>query len=437
MHPEPSCIALIPARSGSKRVADKNIRPLAGHPLIAYTIAAARQSGVFRDVVVSTDSERYAAIARHYGAETPFLRPEEISGDTSPDIEWVDYTLRRLAREGRRYECFSILRPTSPFRLPETIRRAWSEFRAESGVDSLRAVEKCSQHPGKMWIVRGRRMMPLLPFGPEDRPWHSSQYPSLPVVYVQNASLEIAWTLIPSVLLAIVAVPTVRTIFASYAPAPANALKIDVYGWQWWWEFRYVVGKDTIRTANEVHVPVGRPVELRLHGGDVLHSFWIPKMGGKRDVIPNRVNRIVFTAEEPGVYLGQCAEFCGDSHALMKMRLIAHTPENFERWLRHEASPALPVQDSAIAIGQQIFLQRCIACHMVRGTQASIGRVGPDLTHVASRGTIAAGVLENNAANLVRWIDNPQAVKPGAKMPRLGLTPQELRFVVAYLQTLY
>jgi cytochrome c oxidase subunit 2 len=252
-----------------------------------------------------------------------------------------------------------------------------------------------------------------------------------------NARLEIAWTLIPSVLLAIVAVPTVRTIFASYAPAPANALKIDVYGWQWWWEFRYVVGKDTIRTANEVHVPVGRPVELRLHGGDVLHSFWIPKMGGKRDVIPNRVNRIVFTAEEPGVYLGQCAEFCGDSHALMKMRLIAHTPENFERWLRHEASPALPVQDSAIAIGQQIFLQRCIACHMVRGTQASIGRVGPDLTHVASRGTIAAGVLENNAANLVRWIDNPQAVKPGAKMPRLGLTPQELRFVVAYLQTLY
>ncbi|MEJ5359529.1 MAG: acylneuraminate cytidylyltransferase family protein [Desulfobacterales bacterium] len=194
MRPEPSCIALIPARSGSKRVADKNIRPLAGHPLIAYTIASARQSGVFRDIVVSTDSERYAEIARHYGAETPFLRPAELSGDTSPDIEWVDYTLRRLAESGRRYDCFSILRPTSPFRLPETIRRAWSEFLAETGVDSLRAVEKCSQHPGKMWIVRGRRMVPLLPFGPEDRPWHSSQYPSLPVVYVQNASLEIAWS---------------------------------------------------------------------------------------------------------------------------------------------------------------------------------------------------------------------------------------------------
>jgi CMP-N,N'-diacetyllegionaminic acid synthase len=187
-------VALIPARSGSKRVPDKNIRPLAGHPLIAYSISAAIQSGVFAAVVVSTDSERYAQIARHYGAEVPFIRPAEFSGDTSPDIEWVEYTLRRLADEGRRYQCFSILRPTSPFRLPKTIRRAWSEFLAETGVDSLRAVEKCSQHPGKMWVIRGRRMLPLLPIGPADQPWHSSQYPSLPEVYVQNASLEIAWT---------------------------------------------------------------------------------------------------------------------------------------------------------------------------------------------------------------------------------------------------
>jgi N-acylneuraminate cytidylyltransferase len=189
----PSCVALIPARSGSKRVPDKNIRPLAGHPLIAYSIAAALQSGVFAAVVVSTDSERYAKVARYYGAEVPFLRPADYAGDTSPDIEWVEYTLDRLSDKGRRYDCFSILRPTSPFRLPETIRRAWAEFRAETGVDSLRAVEKCSQHPGKMWVVRGRRMLPLLPIGPADQPWHSSQYPSLPEVYVQNASLEIAW----------------------------------------------------------------------------------------------------------------------------------------------------------------------------------------------------------------------------------------------------
>jgi N-acylneuraminate cytidylyltransferase len=191
---KPSCIALIPARSGSKRVPDKNIRPLAGHPLIAYSICAALQSGVFASVVVSTDSEAYARIAREYGAEIPFMRPAEYSGDTSPDIEWIEYTLKRLAEEGRRYDCFSILRPTSPFRLPETIRRAWTEFCAEDGVDSLRAVEKCGQHPGKMWVIRGRRMLPLLPFGPAEQPWHSSQYPSLPLVHVQNASLEIAWS---------------------------------------------------------------------------------------------------------------------------------------------------------------------------------------------------------------------------------------------------
>jgi CMP-N-acetylneuraminic acid synthetase len=187
-------VALVPARSGSKRIPDKNIRPLAGHPLIAYTIAAARESGVFADVVVSTDSEKYEDIARHYGAEVPFLRPPEFATETSPDIQWVRDALKWLGSNGRNYDTFSILRPTSPFRQPETIRRAWAAFLSDTGVDSLRAVEKCRQHPGKMWIVRGERMMPLLPFGPADQPWHSSQYPSLPEVYVQNASLEIAWT---------------------------------------------------------------------------------------------------------------------------------------------------------------------------------------------------------------------------------------------------
>jgi CMP-N,N'-diacetyllegionaminic acid synthase len=187
-----SVVALIPARSGSKRVPDKNIRLLAEHPLIAYSIAAALQSGIFKSVVVSTDSDHYADIARHYGAEVPFMRPTAIAGDTSPDIEWIEYTLSQLRNTQQDFECFSILRPTSPFRLPETIRRAWQEFQSQEGVDSLRAVEKCQQHPGKMWIVRGKRMMPLLPMGPAEQPWHSSQYPSLPEVYVQNASLEIA-----------------------------------------------------------------------------------------------------------------------------------------------------------------------------------------------------------------------------------------------------
>lgn len=189
-----SIVALIPARSGSKRVRDKNIRPLAGHPVIAYTIAAALGSGIFNDVIVSTDSNRYAEISDYYGAQVPFLRPVELSGDQSPDIEWLVYTLDRLREAGRRYDCFSILRPTSPFRLPETIQRAWGEFTAQTGVDSIRAVEKCTQHPGKMWVVRGNRMMPLLPLGPAAQPWHSSQYPSLPEIYVQNASLEIAWS---------------------------------------------------------------------------------------------------------------------------------------------------------------------------------------------------------------------------------------------------
>jgi len=162
--------------------------------MIAYTIAPAIESGVFDTVMVSTDSEEIAAIARHYGAEVPFLRPAVFAGDTSPDIEWLEYTVGELRRGGRTWDTFSLLRPTSPFRTADTIRRAWARFTAQEGVDSLRAVEKCAQHPGKMWIVRGDRMLPLLPFGPPEQPWHSTPYQALPTVYVQNASLEIAWT---------------------------------------------------------------------------------------------------------------------------------------------------------------------------------------------------------------------------------------------------
>jgi N-acylneuraminate cytidylyltransferase len=185
---------LIPARQGSKRVPGKNVRPLGGHPVIAYTIAAALESGVFDSVIVSTDSEETAAIARRYGAEVPFLRPPQFAGDTSPDIEWLEYPLTELRRAGREWDCFSLLRPTSPFRTAATIRRAWSTFIAQEGADSLRAIEKCAQHPGKMWIVDGDRMRPLLPSPPGAQPLHSTPYQALPPVYVQNASLEIAWT---------------------------------------------------------------------------------------------------------------------------------------------------------------------------------------------------------------------------------------------------
>jgi N-acylneuraminate cytidylyltransferase len=190
----PSAVAFIPARLGSKRVPGKNIRALAGHPMLAYTIAPAIESGVFSSVMVSTDSEEIAAIARHYGAEVPFLRPAAFAGDTSPDIEWLEHQLTELRAAGRSWDAFSILRPTSPFRSADMIRRAFTRFAPQTGVDSLRAVEKCTQHPGKMWVIRGDRMLPLLPFGPAEQPWHSTPYQALPLVYVQNASLEIAWT---------------------------------------------------------------------------------------------------------------------------------------------------------------------------------------------------------------------------------------------------
>lgn len=193
MSATPSIVALIPARAGSKRVPGKNVRRLGGHPLLAYTIAATRASGIFTDVIVSTDSQEYADIAAHYGASVPFLRPAEFATDASPDIEWVSHALSALRGDGRAADAFSLLRPTSPFRQAATISRAWTAFLADPAVDSLRAVERCRQHPGKMWTVAGHRMTPFVADQPVDRPWHSSQTQMLPPVYVQNASLEIAW----------------------------------------------------------------------------------------------------------------------------------------------------------------------------------------------------------------------------------------------------
>lgn len=185
-------VALIPARSGSQRVPGKNVRRLGAHPLLAYTIAAARQSGVFAAVVVSTDNPDYAQLAEHYGAEVPFLRPAEFAGASSPDIEWVRHALQSLAAAGREFDCFGILRPTSPFRDAAVIQRAWKMFVSDAAADSLRAVERCAQHPGKMWVERGGRLLPLLPFATAQQPWHSTPYQALPEIYVQNASLEIA-----------------------------------------------------------------------------------------------------------------------------------------------------------------------------------------------------------------------------------------------------
>jgi CMP-N,N'-diacetyllegionaminic acid synthase len=191
----PSAVALVPARSGSQRVPGKNVRPLAGHPLLAYTITVALQSSLFDAVVVSTDSEEIAGVARHYGAEVPGLRPPELAGSTSPDIGWVLHVIDLVEQQHRRFELFSILRPTSPFRTVDTLERAFDQMLALGDrASSLRAVELCRQHPGKMWVLAGELMRPLLGQPEQGTPFHSSQYQALPQVYVQNSSLELAWT---------------------------------------------------------------------------------------------------------------------------------------------------------------------------------------------------------------------------------------------------
>jgi CMP-N,N'-diacetyllegionaminic acid synthase len=189
-------VALIPARSGSKRIIDKNIYPLNGYPLIAYTIVLAIQSNIYDDIFVITDSEKYAEISKKFGAKVPFLRPKSISGDISPDIEWVKYSLNKLEALGNKYDIFSILRPTSPFRSIQMLKNSMEKFLHSSKIDSLRAIEKCTQHPGKMWVVSNNKqiMTPLFPLRINDTYWHSNQYSSLPEIYVQNASLEISWT---------------------------------------------------------------------------------------------------------------------------------------------------------------------------------------------------------------------------------------------------
>lgn len=184
-------LALIPARAGSSRVPNKNIRPLAGHPLIAYTIAAARESGVFQRIIVSTDSSVIRDIALLYGAEAPFLRPKELATGISIDIEWIKHALSRL---NETFDYFSILRPTSPFRQADTIRRAERQFLDTPGIDSLRAVELCREHPGKMWVVENNAIRPLLEQSHMPVAWHAMQYQELPRVYIQNSALEIAWT---------------------------------------------------------------------------------------------------------------------------------------------------------------------------------------------------------------------------------------------------
>ena len=191
----PSAIALIPARSGSERVPDKNVRLLAGHPLLAYAIASARKAGIFDRIVCSTDSGKIAEVAQRYGADVPFLRPTELATSTSPDIEWITHTLTQL---DEHYDLFAIVRATNPFRGPDVLQRGLEQLLVTPEADSIRAVELVKQHPGKMWVLEGRRMRPLLDQTHLEVAWHAGQYQALPEIYVQNSALEIAWTRVVS-----------------------------------------------------------------------------------------------------------------------------------------------------------------------------------------------------------------------------------------------
>ncbi len=248
-----------------------------------------------------------------------------------------------------------------------------------------------------------------------------------------NTRLEIAWTILPSIVLLVIAFPTIPAIFA-YDTIPANpAQRVEVIGHQWWWEFRYPdLG---VTTANEFHLPVNQTVVFDLHSADVIHSFWVPRMGGKRDVVPSRTNQLWFTPEQTGDFPGQCVEFCGTQHANMRLRLIVDTPEAFETWVQQQRATAAQAS-GATAQGARLFQQNaCAGCHTIRGTGA-IGQTGPDLTHVGSRKTIAAGVLDNTPQNLRRWIQDAQSIKVGVKMPTLRISDVDAEQIAAYLQSL-
>ena len=279
-----------------------------------------------------------------------------------------------------------------------------------------------------------------------------------------NTILEITWTIAPAVILVLIAVPTIRTIWEVDRPTTdPDALLIEAVGRQWWWEFRYP--ELGITTANELHVPVGRTVDIRLTSADVIHSFWFPRAGGKRDVIPGHETHLWFSMDSVGVFPGQCAEFCGLSHALMKMELVSESPEEFEAWVEAQRRPALGTGDTAapppqeaagegeapppppedplgpelrqvLEAGNQAFLASgCIACHRVAGTVAA-GVLGPDLTHIGSRRKIAAGILDNTPENMALWLRDPSSVKPGVLMPTLDLDEDTIRTLVAYLESL-
>ena len=302
-----------------------------------------------------------------------------------------------------------------------------------------------------MWRYRGK------PGDPEPSQVHG------------NTLLEIIWTAIPALVLAVIAVPTVRAIFESYEVPAGDALEVEVIGHQWWWEFRYP--QEGLVTANELHVPEGRTVTLKMHTKDVLHSFWIPRLAGKRDVFTNRTTTLWFKADSTGYYSGQCAEFCGIQHGKMAFHVVVETPEAFDAFvagLKATAPPApAPADSAAVAArlggsaarqeqsgdsmvttlaaqaassamadsGGKLFQLRCAICHSLNAMDPRENMIGPNLANVGSRRHIAAGTLLNTDANLAAWIQDPQKLKVGVLMQNLGLTAEQAQMVAAYLRT--
>jgi len=227
---------------------------------------------------------------------------------------------------------------------------------------------------------------------------------------------------------------TWETMASTSSPPAPTAFTVDVSGAQWWWRFTYEPQNGTpgFATANELHIPVGVPVRFRISAEDVIHSFWIPALGGKTDAIPGQVNDAWLEADKPGTYSGQCSEYCGQEHAEMALLVVAEPQASFDAWRAHQTATAAP----ALGVtGEAVFVQNCGRCHTVRGTAAT-GMLGPDLTHLMSRSTIAAGMLSNSRGNLAGWIANPNGIKPGAKMPAVPLSGPQLQAVLTYLSTL-
>jgi cytochrome c oxidase subunit II len=282
-------------------------------------------------------------------------------------------------------------------------------------------------------VVAGLLVYSLIRF--RRRPADADREP--PQVYGSN-QIELAWTVVPVLIVVILFLATARYIFGIEGlQATPSALNVTVVGHQWWWEIRYpALG---ITTANELHVPVSdpanpTPIFLTLESADVIHSFWVPQLAGKMDVIPNKTNRVWIDPHTPGLYVGQCAEYCGLQHAGMLLRVIVHPTDEFAQWVAAQQAPA--IDDPGVRDGRELFQSvACINCHTVRGTPAN-GIFGPDLTHLMSRATLAAGVAQNTPDNLRAWIDNPDALKPGALMPAMQLSRAERDHIAAYLLTL-